>query len=521
MTYSLEDYPSYLKYNLEKVFNETDLVVKQLIKKYQSIDELALKVNSDSATLNHKVPNSTKVNYTSTIYHNFVLQLPTLMQVIQQKPISEIRRDLNDTAINKFDSNVLYDMLYTSRLHGREMTASVSEDDEELNFIARLFLLLFILIIIVFLQASIIMDRQQVNFLWYIYGAMQSLNMTDISERTLQLRLFEQELRLFQKDNYSSNFMDSPHLQIEERDTYKNNKKLTRFKEKIYCFGIGSSLCTSLFLTISLSFGTLLFTLLLLSQLNSIKIVSSKQLLVSKVIGDSISQHNVILGCLENKGPVKYVNKMLNVKGLITINARSQKGSQLFETLNTSENSIIGRQSTTWIKDTLTRSICDEDNIFKVRKELCVNLDSKIPEKGINQAVFRNQQILSSLVRELIDSKFKMDASDFLNREEYINWEYTFDLMYMPSLINLRDRLSQSLNDMTENYDDIILIVEVISHFCILSLSYLIYRAYHRSVASTKQAAFCFQLLSINTILDNLQVKIRFLRVFGIDFKQF
>lgn len=159
LTYSLDDYPSYLKYNLEKTFILLDLEIKQLIIKYKSAEALASNINSQNMTLVHKLPNQTEANHTRSAYHNFILSMPSMVQVIQNKSISEIRRDLNDTIINKFDSNIIFDMLQAGRLHGREVSESIEEENEYLTLIVNLCLLFFVLIIIVILQIALIMDR--------------------------------------------------------------------------------------------------------------------------------------------------------------------------------------------------------------------------------------------------------------------------------------------------------------------------------------------------------------------------
>lgn len=89
---------------------------------------------------------------------------------------------------------------------------------------------------------------------------------------------------------------------------------------------------------------------------------------------------------------------------------------------------------------------------------------------------------MSGLMREIIDSNFKMEASDFLNRKDYIDWEYTFDILYVPSLFSLRNQISVNLDSMIEYYDYVIMVVHFIGNCLVFVMGFFIYRTYLRSI---------------------------------------
>lgn len=87
--------------------------------------------------------------------------------------------------LDKLDANLLNGMIGASRIEILGLHADVKDTNKYIVKIFTLFLFLFFSIVVISLIVTLILDRRQSNFLWYVFGALQSLNLADASERML------------------------------------------------------------------------------------------------------------------------------------------------------------------------------------------------------------------------------------------------------------------------------------------------------------------------------------------------
>lgn len=165
-------------------------------------------------------------------------------------------------------------------------------------------------------------------------------------------------------------------------------------------------------------------------------------------------------------------------------------------------------------------SLCDFTSVLKTRKELCNLLDNKIPLRGIVQVYFRVTQYLDEALEHL--AKKAENAKILANDHEFVEFEYTFENIYYKTFLFIEHEVHEYLEVYVfeQVHEAINLIISLMIAFIVISFFFTIF-SFRNIIIQINRVSFTFQLLSMDTVINNTGVKFRFLKVYRLNQKHF
>lgn len=165
-------------------------------------------------------------------------------------------------------------------------------------------------------------------------------------------------------------------------------------------------------------------------------------------------------------------------------------------------------------------SICSYTDQLLTRKELCPLLDNKLPLRGIVQVYFRVAQYLDEIYSQIGNSNF--DSTGLLNDAEFIEFEYTFEQAYYWTFVFIEHKPHSFFSNYIkiDMEKEVALIVNLMVTFIVVSFFFIVF-SFQNVIRQVSRVSFTFQLLSINTVINNTGIKYRFLKVYRLNQKHF
>lgn len=163
-------------------------------------------------------------------------------------------------------------------------------------------------------------------------------------------------------------------------------------------------------------------------------------------------------------------------------------------------------------------SLCNFTKSLEGKKELCALLDNRIPERGFVQVYFRVMQYFEEIWSQIKDPEF--DPKLLLKDEEFLELDYTIENIYNHALIFFEHQTHEYLEEYlgSKASETINLIISLMIAFISIS-SVFTFFSFLNIPRQVSRVVFSFQLLAINTIINNTGIKYRFLKVFNLNQK--
>ena len=127
-------------------------------------------------------------------------------------------------------------------------------------------------------------------------------------------------------------------------------------------------------------------------------------------------------------------------------------------------------------------------------------------------------QYFEEIWSQLKDPGF--DAKSLLKDDEFLELDYALENVYYPALINFEHEVHEHLEDFVDSKasQTINLIISLMIVFICVS-SIFTFFSFSNVPLQVNRVVFSFQLLAINTIINNTGIKYRFLKVFNLNQK--
>ena len=173
-----------------------------------------------------------------------------------------------------------------------------------------------------------------------------------------------------------------------------------------------------------------------------------------------------------------------------------------------------------FLQEVSNTNLCNFTLGLYQKQELCHMLDNRIPTKGLVQSYFRMTQYLDSVWTQMKTPGF--DATKFLVDNEFMELMYTFENVYLPAYQFVEKKIEDLLAKFLEVKitDSFNLIVQLIILFVIVSFFFTLFSFLNMN-RQINRVVFSYQLLSINTVINNTAIKYRFLKVYRLNQKHF
>ena len=299
-----------------------------------------------------------------------------------------------------------------------------------------------------------------------------------------------------------------------------SNKSTKKRVDKKYCFGL---LLSMLFIGFFYILQILYSGAIILIHNNNLKKalwIVEKHNLMNKLVNNQILLKNALSQRMILGDNTKAMNQSIDVFMKEQNQIIKSKSYEIFYLSELTSKTVYFNGLHTFFDKISNSSICSFTKNLEEKQELCVMLDNKIPSKGFVNNYFRITQYLGKAFETMASGK--MDAKTFLNNDEYIEFEYTFENVYMPSLIYIEHEIHEQLEEflgshLTETIDFITRLMLISVGF---SFMFIVYSFLGIS-QQVRKVIFSFQLLSINTVINNTVVKYWFLKIHGLNQKTF
>lgn len=377
-------------------------------------------------------------------------------------------------------------------------------------------LIVVLCLIGILLLTTIVLVIKIKNSFKETYHSFSNITEGEYDERVKILTDVEDIIAQFKISGYYADFMG-----YNERGMLKKSlkKKGGKFQNNFYCFKVLAAMSfLVLFYFLQAIFSSSMM-LIWKSEVDTALWITNKQKLTRKVIEEQTVFFNS-LKQLMILGESYEVNNTKVKEFLPKLKEQMEASSgTIFEIFEESDGYLRGNVST-FLKEKSNASLCESVHELEERQELCSLLDNKIPSKGYVQSYFRVTQYLKKL-HSMIEKGESLNK-DILNHKEFIDLEYTWENVYLDSFLELEHELHHFFEEfILENLKEtvevlvMIMIIFVIVRFLFSLISIIVI------FKRIREVAFSYQLLSIDTVIDNTGVRLKFLKLFRLDQKYF
>lgn len=450
------------------------------------------------------------------IYQGYILLATTKMVEVSTLPLTEVTKESLDRDVLYLFDNTLNSLPIHSDPFSEFLYVSMNNTYEEFMTFVLMALFVIISLVIVLLIVTLFCIYKIKRMFWDIYYSYTNINEGEFEARFKELSTVDTLLSRFKTSGYFYDFMGEQDIGRTKPDTKKKTKK---YQDTMYCFRLLFSLAfIGLFYVIQITFSSGMM-LIFRTNVDRALWITSKQRLAQNVLNDQLIFYNSMKQKMILGDNTKAYNESINAflpKWREQIKQNSDQIFQLFE-----DNSD---ESYSKLKDFLVQnsnsSLCSYTSSLLKRKELCHLLDNKIPLRGIVQAYFRVTQYLDEALNHIIQNS--ENTFDLANDPEFIELEYTFENVYYPAFIFLEDQIHQffKIYVVEQVSDAVDLIVSLMVGFIAVSFFFTIF-SFKNIIMQVNRVAFTFQLLSMDTVINNTGVKFRFLKVYRLNQKHF
>lgn len=463
----------------------------------------------------HEV-NGSAVEKSMGIYQGYLLLTTTKVIELANLDIKKMKpEDLNRDLLYFLDNSmngipqafeVFNDFLYNL------MTQNYND------FMAFVYLCLFIIIgfTVVLMIASVSIIFRVKKMFWEIYQCFLGITKSEFDERSTQLNIMTKMMDEFKESNYFKDFMSFNDFTLPKKSSSKKGKKYT---DSLYCFKLLYSLgFIGLFYTIQLGFSSGMM-LIFKDSVDKGIWITIKQNDLKQVLMDEFFYYNSLKQKMVLGGESKVFGKKFE-EYIPELKKRMKDDSDTMMKLFEDRDDKAYIPLKDYFSKHANSSLCDYSSSIKEKKELCHLLDNKLPLRGIVQVYFRISQYMDEIYSQLENASF--DTNSLINDSEYIEFEYTFENVYYWTFVFLEHEAHEFFEDFVFLVieEDVSLIINLMVSFIVVSFFFTIF-SFRNIISQISRVSFTFQLLSINTIINNTGIKYRFLKVYRLNQKHF
>lgn len=514
--FDLADFESYSKYQIEA---SRDNMIRLLNKIYKYMGEFGDNnkkfFEKKISYFQHEI-NGTAVKKSMGIYQGYLLLTTT-------KVIEIANLDIKTLQPESLNRDVLY--FLDNSMNGIPEAFEAFNDflyqlmtTNYYNFMAFVYLCLFIIIglTVILMISSICSILKIKNMFWEIYQSYLGITKSEFDERTRQLNMMSKMMSEFKESNYFKDLMSFNDFSLPKKTSSKKGKKYT---DSIHCFNLLYSVgFIGLFYIIQICFSSGMM-LIFKGSVDKGVWICVKQNDLKQVLMDEFFFYNTIKQSLVLGKDKKVFGNSLD-EYIPKLKELTRKDTDTIMKLFEDRDTNAYEPLKDYFNSHSNSSLCDYSKKIKSRKELCYLLDNKLPLRGIVQVYFRISQYIEEVYSQMKTETF--DATDLLNDSEYIELEYSFENVYYWTFVFLEHEAHEFFEDFVfiAIDEDVALIINLMIIFIAVSFFFTIF-SFKNIINQVSRITFTFQLLSINTVINNTGIKYRFLKVYRLNQKHF
>ena len=466
---------------------------------------------------NHTYPNGTEYTRSMAAFNSYILNSMQKIYQTQNVPLEFFSKGSKEESINFIQLNFLGTVPFQSRGLKNKWIEKIQQLLTSLSSILNYILYSITGLIVLLILVSIFIFLRIRSRMVQIFSSYTKIRDHEISNRKKDLGVLERALKQFQENNFFEDLMATQALQdLSGNKIQRSQRNLRHYRINCYFFGL---LCPLALLLIF--FSLLLLFVFIKSSLDQYTISKALSSMKGIYLSNNIIDRNnvgllmVLQYCIlgkdtfaRNKPIQEALNDWVNISKLISTDLET------FQNIHY-EDLIHSFPSNEDFPD-----LCLFTPQLKNRTELCKLLDRSIPQAGVLQSSHRILDFINSQIRKIRDDN--ADPKELLNQEDFIDFQYTFQNVYLPgidqwtsmmvdTLINnsrlIQDRLSSILTYcLLVNLIVMVLLVFIIDNSIKYQISTIIYG---------------YKLLSVEIVAENPIVKMVFLRFMRLSLKYF
>ena len=288
------------------------------------------------------------------------------------------------------------------------------------------------------------------------------------------------------------NFNSSGALTVAQRLEKQKKRAQIKFKESFYCFNMTLSFILMVILyTFKICFSAVFIIILMTTRQNFVKIATAQDTL-DDIISRHLYYYNVIHEYAAYGKDMRARNTTVQelMPALIEEINKDSDFENFFDVQ--SELSSINTDYGAYIAEISNTNLCTTMDALKFRKELCEKLDSTISKKGILQVFHHNQDYMLNILMKIVASDYTLSPQDAIGGENFREWEYAFDTIYIPSYFEIYNKTGLSLNQYGDNTEEGVLFSRALVTILIIMMVICYYIVYKRLSDSSKRVAYCY-----------------------------
>lgn len=483
----------------------------QILRNYLYMNNVTLsKIDQDGDIL----------NYTISMYQGQFLILYAELQKLIDLPSDKFIPKTKDYFLRFFMLNALENIAKNSqdvRNHCQKLLDQVKKLILIRNFF--FFLLFFVLKIGLIFSSLLTLFLIRKVFV-RLFTALKGIDIKHLQEREAQLFYLKNSINKLRQSGYFKDLVQQKRLIIHNKNE-KGRKPHPRLKIGLHCFKLGTT-----FLFLVAVFFCILMSVLLFSLISGLKLYSAQWIVEKELKIQTMNSEQWTL--LNSIYSYAVVGNEINVKGIpiekFFENKREilKNNSRIFDLFDTGNvKTIYLKKVAKLLNEVSYGNLCSIFPELKSDLNFCSKLDSKFATEGMIPSIFRTNQYTLELLQR-IQQLSPDSVARILSNPEFIEWEYTFEMIYSRATNFLIINLSKELNTLIEKQIGNVIYVPKFFVFTIVtgSLVMLLF-IYWRLKKDISRIFFSFQVLSINTILENPGVRLMFVSIFGLNQRYF
>lgn len=400
----------------------------------------------------------------------------------------------------------------------------------------------FSIILILMTGAGILIVLQMKRMMNGIYGILLSRREKVFQEKIDNLKQFTQLLEELQANFYYQDMIsfnkikkDESQNQVEGQFTditpknSKNNKneikqqKMMQNKRRknrefrsvsiFFCYNLGISATLIIVYFVFQIFFAGVVGILITYQIQTSLYITEKIAVSDGLLTYNLLTSNSILSFLVMGKDYKILNlaPQIGLEALLSKNQEMVSLALQFD--QPSQNSFY---ADSWTESYVIRAsktnICEVFPFLNSRQELCRNLENEIPRNGMIQTYIRNIDYIKGILLLLQNNKYKYDSDKILNDFEYIEWEYSSEVMYWQAYREISLKLverskklsSEDVSTLTNTLTITLIVFQITTSIFMVVAIFNLY-------LQVNKCMFNFQLIPLNLVIENGLVKGKFL----------
>ena len=162
------------------------------------------------------------------------------------------------------------------------------------------------------------------------------------------------------------------------------------------------------------------------------------------------------------------------------------------------------------------QSLCSFTPSLTKRTELCDLLSDGIAKKGIVQAFYHSEYLIRDILATLSTNPDFL--SQTINKQNFVEFIYSHQQMFYESEIFMLDTISENMKNFVQTEAELIITEIAILLIVFITMS-LLCMGYTLKTLNERQKIilFSYQLISIEILLQNAQLKVKFNQVMKVE----